>query len=147
MKNSIWIIFLALVTLLALWFIVKSTLAVVAYFHYSVQVPVHIEKWTVEEIKADQFALRAHYTYTFNDRVYQDSGWVGSRYPNPWAANQGLKQTEQVSREVWINPRHPEKSLIEKKFPYKKAFSAAIIVALCIYFIILGTYVKVRHGR
>jgi len=147
MKNTIWISFLLLVALLALWFIVKSTLAVCSYFNYSLEVPVTVEKWSVEEVHSDQFAIQAHYNYFLQGKEYLGVGTLGSRYPNPWAANQAQKHFAQQNVTAWVNPKQPEKSLLEKKFPYKKAISAAMLVILFIYFAILGTYVRLKHGR
>ena len=147
MKNIIWFAFLAIVAFLALWFIVKSSMAVCSYYHLSVQVPVTVEKWSIEELKSDEFAVIAHYSYDFKGQPYKAQGRVGALYPNPWAAGHAENQFSTKKWTAWVNPKHPEKSVLQKKFPYKKAISAAILVALFIYFAILGTYMRVRHGK
>jgi hypothetical protein len=147
MRNWIWILFLLGVGGLAIWFIITSSLAVSSYFSYSLQVPATINSWSVEEKKADQFEVLAHYSYEFKEKEYRGTSRVGSFYPNPWAANLAKNQYAHQAWSAWIKPKEPDKSLLEKKFPYKKAISAAILVVLVLYFILLGSYVRLKHGR
>lgn len=145
--RKIWIIFLTIIALLALWFIVNSSLAICSYYSYSTQVPVTIQSWLVEEKKSDKFAVVAQYSYQFKNKTYYGKSRVGNYYPNPWAANLAKEHYTKQPWSIWIKPKEPQQSLLEKKFPVKKAVSAAILVALLIYFAILGTYVRIKHGR
>jgi Protein of unknown function (DUF3592) len=146
-RNVIWVGCVLLVACLALWFIVKGGYALFSYYQLSTQIPTAIEKWSVEEIKSNQFAVIAHYTFEYKGKNYQEMGRVGDLYPNPWAAHRAQKQLATQQWPAWLNPRHPEKAVLEKKFPYKQAISGGVLIGLLIYFLILGTYVSVKHGR
>jgi hypothetical protein len=146
-RNWIWIIFLVLVAAFTLWFIIKAGSAATHYFQLKTQVPATIEKWEVEEIRAERFAVVAHYSFEFQDKIYRGKGQAGELYPNPWAAGKAQKQFAEKRWSVWLNPKHPEKAFLEKRFPYRKTISAGVLAGLSLYFFILGTYVKARHGR
>jgi hypothetical protein len=147
MRKWIWILFLLVVAGLASWFIATSGLAICSYFSYSVQVPASIKSWSVEEKKSDQFEVLAYYSYQYKNKEYGGTSRVGNFYPNPWAANLAKNHYAKQPWKAWIKPKDPGKSLLEKRFPYKKAVSAAILVALVIYFVSLGAYVRLKHGR
>ncbi len=145
-KNLIWIIFLLIIFFMAVWFIFSAAFAITDYYQYSIQVPTKIEKLEVKEIKADQFAVLADFSYEYEGKTYRGSGKVGSYYPNPWAADKAQKQYASMQWPAWIKSKHPEKAVLEKNFPVKRTVSAAILLCLLIYFAILTAYVRVKHG-
>ena len=145
MRRIIWIVFLLIIALLALWFIVKTGRSVFSYFQLTAQLPVTVEKWTIKEIKSDRFAVMAHYSFEYQGKNYQGSGQVGGLYPNPWAATRAEQQFSSTQQHVWFSPKHPDHSVLEKKFPLKKVLSAAMLIGLFIYFCILSTYVRLKH--
>ncbi len=146
-RNAIWIGFLLIVVGVALWFVVKTGYDVYSYFQLNTQVPIKIEKWSVQEVKADQFLVNVHYSYDYQGKSYTGVGSIGSKYPNPWAANRAQQQFVKQEWSIWIHPKHPEKGMLEKKFPYKTAISALVLLGLTIYFFVLGTYVRAKSGR
>lgn len=142
-KNAFWIIFLTLVALFSLWFVAKASYSVISYFNLTVQNPTKIEKWSVEEKKSDQFAVKAHYSFVYNGKEYRGVSPVGRLYPNPWAAERAKAQFAKQEWPVWLDPKHPERAVLIKRFPFKKIASSAILIGLLIYFIFLSFYVKV----
>lgn len=145
-KNAVWIGFLLIVVVIALWFVVKASYGVIAYTRLSTQVEIEVHKWSVEQKKTDQFAVLAHYSFEYEDKEYVGAMTTGSFYPNPWAANRAIEKFSEQRWSVWINPKHPNKAVFQKKFPYKSAFSAVILLGLSIYFFILGTYMGGKNG-
>jgi hypothetical protein len=139
-RNAVWGILLLIIVLCALWFIVKAGMGIYRYTQLTMQVPVVIERWEIKEIKSDQFEVRAYYSFKYQGREYQGSGRIGDLYPNPWAASHAKEQFYRGSWRAWFNPKHPDHSLLEKKFPLKRMLSAVILVGLFIYFFILGLY-------
>ncbi len=145
-KNAVWIGFLLIVVVIALWFVVKASYGVVAYTRLSTQVEIEVYKWSVEQKKTDQFVVLAHYSFEYREKEYSGVTATGSLYPNPWAANRAIEKFSEQRWSVWINPKHPDKAVFRKKFPYKSAFSAVILLGLSIYFFILGTYMGGKNG-
>lgn len=145
-RNTVWLVILIVIVTLALWFVIRAGFGVMAYYQLSVHVPTSVERWSVKELSSDQFAVMAHYTYEYQGKTYQGSSQVGASYPNPWAASRAQKLFASEQWPAWINPKHPERPLLEKKFPYKRTISAAILIGLLIYFAILSSFVRVKRS-
>jgi len=146
-RNAIAFAFLLVIALFALWFVAKAGYAIFSYYQLSLQASTTIDHWSIEEIKSDQFAVIAHYSFDYQGKKYQGTSQVGDLYPNPWAANRAQKQYSIQKWPAWFNPKHPDRAALEKKFPYKKAISAGILIALLVYFLILGVYVRIKHAK
>ncbi len=146
-KNAIWIAFLLIVMGFGTWFVVRGGYALIHYYQFSLQVPATIEKWEVDQRDANKYALTAFYSYEFDGKNYRAKGQVDDLYPNPWAANRVLEKYKEQKWNVWINPKKPQKAVLEKKFPYKGTISAVVILGLVIYFICLGLYVGVKNEQ
>ena len=134
------------VSVFAIWFIVKAGVEVYEYAQLTVQAEVVVNEWSVQEVKTDQFVVIAHYVYVYQEKNYTGQGKVGGIYPNPWAAQEAKARFSKQKWSVWLAPGHPEKSILEKHFPVKRALSAAVLIGLVLYFFILSAYVKVKNG-
>ncbi|MFZ0565258.1 MAG: hypothetical protein WAM28_03650 [Chlamydiales bacterium] len=140
-RNAAWIAFLLIVVTISLWFVVKAGSDLLHYARMNMQTPATIEKWTIEELKNGEYRINAIFSFTFKNKNYQEKGQVGGRYPNPWAAEQALARFSKKNWMAWVDPKSPSKALLEKKFPYKTALSASVLLGLTIYFFCLGFYV------
>lgn len=146
-RNWIWAIFIVLIALFAFWFVIRAGQALLSYYQFSTKVAVVMEKWSVEEIKSDQFAVKATYSYEYSGKNYQGSDRAGALYPNPWAAENAQKQLARKTWGAWINPSHPERSVLEKRFPYKRVISSVVLLGILLYFSALGIFLRARHGK
>lgn len=146
-RSAIWIIFLLLVFGFTVWFVVVAGFQLIDYYKLTTQVEVKVEKWDVAEISSNKYAVQAIYSYEFGEKDYRGNGQIGSSYPNPWAAKRAVEKWTKERWFVWVNPKAPEKAVIDRKFPYKATVSAAILLGLVIYFICLGIYVGVKYER
>ena len=146
-KNALWVAFLLIVMGFGMWFVVKAGYELIHYYQLNSQIPITIVKWEVEELNANKYAIAASYAYEFEGKNYRNRGRIGSYYPNPWAANRSLEKLEKQTWHAWINPQAPQKAALEKKFPYKAAVSAVVLLGLVIYFICLGLYVGVKNEQ
>lgn len=146
-KKALWIGLLTLILGCAVWFVLKASQDLYRYFQYTVQTKASVQAWDIQESSSGHYAVIAHYSYFFNDKTYEGKGQVGSLYPNPWAAQEAKNRFSRQIWHVWINPRSADHSLIEKHFPFKKVVSAALLLGVGIYFLILGVYLrKTRNG-
>jgi len=146
-RNAIWIAFFLIVVGFSIWFVVKAGYDLIHYYQLNTSVPVTIEKWEVMEIGANKYAIQASFSYEYQEKKYQGVGQVGESYPNLWAGKRALEKFEKQSWNVWLNPKAPEKAVLDKKFPYKGALSAAVLIGLVAYFICLGLYVGVKNEQ
>jgi hypothetical protein len=146
LRNAVWLTLLLIVALFGLWFIIGAGYSLYSYYQFSLRVPTTLEKWSVKEVKSDKFAVIAHYSFEYENKNYHATGQVGDFYPNPWAAKRAEEQLTHEKWPAWINPNNPNQSVLEKKFPYKKVISAAVLIGLFIYFFILSSYIKVKSG-
>lgn len=144
-RNRIGLIFLIIVGALATWFIIKAGYDLYTYSRLSERVPVTVEKWSIEELKSDQFVVLAHYSFEYQGKNHVGKGGVGT-YPNPWAAQEAQKQFSQKKWSVWLDPKHPELAVMQKYFPFKRTLSALILAGLLIYFLTLNKYIQSKYG-
>jgi hypothetical protein len=145
-KNWIWVGVIGLVAVLALWFVVRAGCEVYRYLQLDKVVEVSVESWSVEERGSNQYAVMATYTYDLGGKNYSGKEQVGGKYPNPWAAGEAKNRFATQKWSAWVNPHHPEKSVLEKHFPVKKTVSALVLLGLALYFLLLGLYMRVKHG-
>ena len=139
-RKKIWLVFVLLIAVVALWFIVKGVLEIGAYYSLSAQAPATIEKWSIKEKHSDSFAVEAEFTFNYKEKSYQGVTNVGGLYPNPWAAGHAQERFSAQKWSAWFNPHKPEKAVLEKKFPLKKTLSTVVLIGLATYFSILGIY-------
>ncbi|MCH9627747.1 MAG: hypothetical protein S4CHLAM2_13900 [Chlamydiales bacterium] len=146
-RNVIWIAFLLIMTGFATWFVVSAGRDLMRYYQISTQVSATVEKWDIKERGPNQYVVQAVYSYDFGGKSYPGSGPVTEAYPNPWAATQALEKMKKRKWSVWINPKVPDQSILDRKFPYKATLSAVILIALSAYFICLGVYAGIKNEQ
>jgi len=146
-QNTVWFGFLIIVITITLWFTGKATYELVSYYRLSNQAPITIEKQTIKEDKSNQFVVTTQFSFAYNGECFNGIGNIGDQYPNFWAAEQVLGRLSKKTWTAWFNPKHPSKAVLEKKFPYKSIFSAAILFALVLYFFYLGIYARFNNTK
>lgn len=144
-RTRIGFIFLIIIGALATWFIITAGYELYTFSRLSEKVPITVEKWSIEELKSDRFAVRGHYSFGYQGKNYQGKGDVGT-YPNPWAAQEAQKLFSQKKWSVWIDPKHPESAVVKKHFPFKRTLSALILAGILIYFLTLNKYIQSKYG-
>ena len=113
-------------------------------FPMTLQVPVQISRWEVEELSLDQYRLKVHYTFVHDGMAYSGtSPFVKQLYLNSFSAIDALKQKAKISDwSVWVDPSLPEHSAIEKEFSFNLLFRALLSTGLLVYF-----YLQQRLNR
>ncbi|NGX60706.1 MAG: hypothetical protein K940chlam9_00173 [Chlamydiae bacterium] len=147
-KNAVWVSFVLLVSVTALWFVVKGGHAFYNYVQLDVTTIAKVESFEVVELGTEQFALQVGYTYEYKGREYTGQNPLGSSFPNPWAAQKALEKRGELEEiPIWISSKHPTRSVLEKHFPAKRVLSALVLLGLVIYFVVLGLYTGGKDGR
>jgi hypothetical protein len=119
----------------AIWFVIKAVHEVYNYSQFKVRVEAEIDRWEVHELSSDQFVVMAQYSYIYQEKKYNGEDRTGQVYPNPWAANVAKSRFLKQKWSVWLNPKKPEKSMIEKHFPIKSTISTIVLLCLILYFL------------
>lgn len=129
------------VALVALWFFLDATKAVVSYTRLNTPIQATVEKWEILKGKGDHFALIANLQFEYGGKTYFCKAPLGRDYPNHWAAQKALeKKSVGICIDAWINPKRPEHLGLKQEFPWKKVLSAAAICILLAYFSCLRLY-------
>lgn len=144
-KNIFWICFLSLITGAVGWFTLKTLYLVSFYTLINTSAPVENIQWSVEQLKEDQFVLKAAYTFPLHGQIYAgETLFKNDIYWNPWTAEDSLKVYAQKEWTVWYSKLNPQYSSLQKNFPLKECISAGVLWILLIYFFCLGYYVAKR---
>ena len=136
---------------LALLFFIAATTCLFAgrafvklhhYYSLTNRVELEVKNWSIEGNGSDQYRLYAHYVSPFGE----GTSVVGPVYRNPWAAERAKERFEKQPLEAWFNPKKRE-LFLSKKFPTKPLLSGLVLLAITIYFIILGVYVTAQDRQ
>ncbi|MBN4067237.1 DUF3592 domain-containing protein [Simkania negevensis] len=142
-RNPIWLLFLVCVTFVTVWFCFQAGGKLYRYMRLTTHAQADVEEWTVEKGKNSHYFLTARYRYDVKGSQYiGSSSLVSHPFRNSWSAQDAIPRATAAQWSVWYSPAHPERSVIEKKFPMKECLSAGVLLALIVYFIFLGFYVK-----
>lgn len=141
-KNTIWLAWLAVISLITLWYAGSATLALWRHLHFTASTIPKAIHWSVKEIKADDFSPLATYTFTLGEQDYHGQTVVkGEIYRNSWGLEEDLVKYENKEWKVWYDPTAPYHSTLQKQFPTKECATALLLFILWAYFVGLGTYV------
>lgn len=142
-KNRLWIVFLALFTLLVLWYDVDALFKVYRYNKLTQKTaPLNVQL-AVEE-KSGRYHYRAQYEYSVAGQTYiQNELLMRPLLRNERAAEELLPEYQSDPHIVWFDPYTPSQGTLQKHYPYKECFYAVVMTALLLYFIWLGF--KVAH--
>ncbi|MEZ5315212.1 MAG: hypothetical protein R3E91_03250 [Chlamydiales bacterium] len=115
------------------------------YYAFSETIPVNIQAWEIKEVRVNSYALIVSYFYTYNHKNYSSKEQLDLIYPNPWAARRAIEKFQEKHSHGWIQHKIPEKSILEKKIPYKTTLSALMIWGLTIYFFFLSLFIRLKN--
>lgn len=89
----------------------------------------------------NKYYLNGEFFFEHEGKIIHSKSCAGGPFPNPWAAELGVKSISQKMWKVWFDPQAPNNATLEKNFPYKLALSAFSLLGIMIYFIFLSYYV------
>jgi len=142
-KNPLWISFIAIFSLILLWYSYDAGTKWWAYHATTATTIAENVEFTVKEESSDKFFI--HGTYTFNvdgKQWHGESSLLQSMYRNHIAANEIVPDLEKKQWTVWYSPTNPKYSTLQKTYPFKECLYAGVLWALLIYFLYIGWRVK-----
>lgn len=117
------------------WFL--AAVQLVHIIPLKAQAPAEILRWEVEEVKSDRYALKAIYSYRFQEKIYEGVTRLGPVYMNEISAISGIREAAKERWSAWVNPRRPESSSLEKIFPTGLIVRASVATLVSVYFVLI----------
>jgi Protein of unknown function (DUF3592) len=141
-KNPVWLAFLAVISLVVLWYCGAALYKIYGYSRLTAEVQATSIQWGVKELADDQYIVKANYTFAVEGKIYQgETLFKDIIYMNAWAAEQAGLKNGKKNWKVWFQPNHYNHSTLQKKFPTKECYYAGAMLLLLLYFVGLGFYV------
>lgn len=141
-SNKVWLTFLALISLVVIWFCFGAVSKLTYYYSLDTKISVNTIEWSIEEVDEDDYLLKADYTYTFEGNNFNKSLTLSHPvYPNSYAADYAKKEKERMQWSAYFSKKRPKASTLFRTFPMKSTLSALALLALWLYFVWLGIYV------
>ena len=144
-KNPLWLIFLGVIVSCIVGYTGFAGYKIFLYISHSKAVEPHEIKWK-PVWQEGSFVIDATYHYTFQGRKVESHSQLPETFLNRWAAEQKIGEFQKQPQQVWINPRHPSDSTLQKKFPLKQCISTVFLWSILAYFLWLGVYVAKKYG-
>lgn len=141
-KNPLWQAFLFVIIVIALWYTITAIYLYFSYAHLKTQTTTSSIQWETEEHAEDSVVMAANYTFEYKGKSYPGrTSLEETPYRSQWAAEEAIKELAHSNRKVWFDPENPNRSSLQKKFPFKESIYAAFLWGIILYFLWLGFYV------
>jgi len=141
--NKIWLTFLAAITLAVMWFSWDALTQMRRYYSLQQKTTLLNAEWGLVKMNEESYRIGVEFSFAFEAKTYRGTEhFQKPLYPNPWAAEYGIKEREGQTNEVWFCPSHPKICSLEKKFPLKELLSALVLLGLWLYFVQLGFSIR-----
>lgn len=113
------------------------------FYKLSQNVPAHIEKWDIDEIKGGKYLIGANYNFTFQGVNYKGY-YQFSRlsYQNIYLAKDHLEKLKKKTWDVYFEKNNPNISTLQHLFPFKQGVHLALSLGILFYFFCLHLYIK-----
>jgi len=124
--------------LLTAGFLISASIDLWNYLRLEKNSMANIEQWKVIEKDPSKFAIKAHFSFEVAGRTYQGKTTFSKPYHlNRLSAEKQIKIYSQRKWPVWYQASHPERSSIDRIFPFKKCLYGLMLLGIFCYFIYL----------
>lgn len=143
MKKWGWTCIFAIIGVLAIGYTGFASYQLFFYSRLQVTRQATISEWKVLEKSSSKYLIMVNYGYTYKKKGYSgEHTFKKLVFVNPSAA---LSHIEQAKKEKWsafIDPKKPERSTLQKLFPFKPCIHSLLLITLYIYTLWLKAYVR-----
>lgn len=134
---------IALVTLIFSWKVGRD---VFQYISLDSAVKASDVQWQVRENSEESFGLEGFYQFSWQGKVYSgESLFTGPYFPNKQAANEAIAKLSKESWTVFFSQKNPQKSSLQRFFPFLALIRAVLSIAVLVYFVCLERWIKKRE--
>ncbi len=129
-------------------FLILGTIAASAVFRHltlETQTEAVIDQWKVVKKSSSAYPIRGKYHFEFQGKTYYGSSIILPPYHlNRPSAKRAAVQLEKEKWNVWLDPRNPSISALQKESPLKKIVYALVALGITFYFGYVETTSKIR---
>lgn len=144
-KNSIWLAFLAVVSVATLWFSFSALRSIQTYMALSETTPLVNGSWSTRETSG-LYKPVTHFQYEVVGELFE--GQAILTHPiarNTPAAEEMVHYLSRQKWIVWYDPNHPDRYTLEKALPIKECLSAITLLGVFTYLVWLGYSVGLKE--
>lgn len=141
-----WFLFFFLGAALVIWFSAQFTIRIYPYLSLSSQTSGIVENFFVQDAQKDKFGVVAKYRYYVGGKEFiAEKLFTTPIFLNRYAAESHIeKHWKDKNWTVWYSAKHPEKSSLQRLFPFKTFFNLCLSLGVVLYFFGLKSYVSRR---
>lgn len=141
--KKIWIGVFILTALIALVFSGKAAGQIWTYVSLDSKAVASIEKWQVIEKGSSSFAIEASYRFSYLEKEFSGvTEFAPPYFLNETAASLAIKKISSQEFFVFFNKTHPERSSLQRIFPFLRCIHAFLTLGVFVYFIFLKKWLK-----
>ena len=133
----VWIVLLALTSLVTVGFLAKTTLRLKDYFSLNATSKALSMDWKVVEKSAAAFALEVVYQF---DSLKKEGVQGSIELEKPYflnlpSAQHAIEELSQKSWDIFYNNKNPSVNALQRNFPFKDCIQSLLTLGVFIYFL------------
>ena len=135
--QRVWMVFLALTSLIAMVFLVKTSLKLQEYFSLNQITKAFVTDWKISEKDETSFALQVFYEFSLSgkDKIQSQMELAKPYFLNRPSAEKAVEEFSKQSWEVFYNDKNPNNNSLQKLFPFKDCIQTLLTLGIFVYFI------------
>ncbi|MFI5333688.1 MAG: hypothetical protein ACHQT8_00800 [Chlamydiales bacterium] len=133
--------------ILLLWFGGKAIFELWNFFHLNAHTPATAVVWSVEE-QGPRVFLTGSYDFEVQGKKYQGKSRLQEPiFLNKFAAESAINSWGSHPWSIWYDSGAPDRSSLQKLFPYKNCIYALIIFGVCGYYFIVFSRASLKKVK
>lgn len=142
MSKGLWNILLIVISIFTLWKVGPTALDLWRYYQLEIEVPADKVDLEVQQ-KGGRYRLIGHYRFSYGGRQIKGQTVLGGpKHLNLQSAERNKQSLNGMDWRVWVDPKHPSCSSLEKHFPYKNIFYSICLLGITLYFVYLRIHLQ-----
>ncbi len=138
-----WIGIFSLLLVVFLFFFVKAGKQVGEYLSLNTQTRALVENWQIIRKAEDSFAIEVSYQFYVKDREFVGkTEFIKPYFPNEESARKAIQKLSLQPWAVFFHKENPEKSSLQRKFPFQGCIHAFLVLGLLVYFVFLKKWLE-----
>jgi hypothetical protein len=144
--NMLWKVFLAAIAGVALVFSVGAFIEVLHYASLNQEAKALVSHWEIREKGTSAFSITGSYVFFLKGKEVAGKTELAKPYfLNERAAKEAVDKLKKESWTVFYEAGHPEKSSLQRFFPFLACIRSFLALGVFVYFILLGRWFRARN--
>jgi hypothetical protein len=144
--SILWKLFLGAIAGVALFFSAEALTKVSYYVSLDKKAKAHVTHWEVREKGDEAFAIVGEYTFSLRGKeLTGETEFAEPYFLNEISAKKAVEKLKTESWTVFFSGKNPEKSSLQRFFPFLTCIRAFLVLGVFVYFLFLGRWFKKRR--